>query len=511
MSRLESNRETKANSPQLRNRFLVWSLAIAGSLSTTGTVSLNPISAWAQEAPAKAQKPGSKSLDKPLDQATFRKMLTAGELDELAKKVDAGLAERPEDSTLIGMNSTLAMYLIRQQPEAARARFEAQLQRLLAIKELNSSCSSSLSTAVGYLIQLNKEMSSEQKLAILDQGLAKIDARKKASTSLAVRRLVIVKSQLLAAENRHEEAKGVLDDYLDVLRKTMMLSNSQSMRSLVALAGSYSSILGGKFPDAAETILLEAEELASRAVDSDSANAGDFATLYGLKSMQVATLSNTDPERAEAMLNSLAEKLAGLKERLDESGRKGLSSYETAIGALRARLETALKRQQLIGTDAPEIDAEAFVAMAPTTMDDLKGKVVLIDFWAVWCGPCIATFPHLIEWHEEFADRGLVILGATGFYNYEWDDEAGKAMQADGDVDAQIEIAMLLKFRESYGLHHGFFVSGKDSDYSKQLQVSGIPQAVLIDKAGKIQMIRVGSDNANAEALHAKIEELLGG
>ena len=68
---------------------------------------------------------------------------------------------------------------------------------------------------------------------------------------------------------------------------------------------------------------------------------------------------------------------------------------------------------------------------------------------------------------------------------------------------------MLERFRESHGLHHGFFVSGKGSDYSKQFKVSGIPQAVLIDKEGKIAMIKVGSGEANATALHEKIDELL--
>lgn len=146
--------------------------------------------------------------------------------------------------------------------------------------------------------------------------------------------------------------------------------------------------------------------------------------------------------------------------------------------------------------------------MEPTTMADLKGKVVLIDFWAVWCGPCIATFPHLIEWHEEFSDRGLVILGATRFYDYDWDDEKGKAARSK-DVSAEAELAMLEKFRESHKLHPGFFVAPKTSTYSKDFGVTGIPQAVLIDKQGKIRMIRVGSGDANAKALHTKIAELL--
>ena len=101
-----------------------------------------------------------------------------------------------------------------------------------------------------------------------------------------------------------------------------------------------------------------------------------------------------------------------------------------------------------------------------------------------------------------------MILGATKFYDYTWDEEAGRAKRSE-DVAPEDELAMLKKFRESHGLHHGFFVSGKDSTYSKEFNVSGIPQAVLIDKEGKIAMVKVGSGEANAKALHKKIEELL--
>jgi hypothetical protein len=70
---------------------------------------------------------------------------------------------------------------------------------------------------------------------------------------------------------------------------------------------------------------------------------------------------------------------------------------------------------------------------------------------------------------------------------------------------------MLEKFRESHGLKHPFFVTPAQSDFQAAYGVTGIPHAVLIDKAGKIQMIRVGSGEANAKDLEAKIEELLGG
>ena len=123
-------------------------------------------------------------------------------------------------------------------------------------------------------------------------------------------------------------------------------------------------------------------------------------------------------------------------------------------------------------------------------------------------GPCIATFPHLIEWQEKYGDKGLKIIGITKYYGYEWDDESGKAKRGE-DVSPETELTMLERFRESYKLHHGFIVTPKESDYAGKFLVTGIPQAVLVDKEGKIRMIKVGSGDANAQALEAEIESLL--
>ena len=167
-------------------------------------------------------------------------------------------------------------------------------------------------------------------------------------------------------------------------------------------------------------------------------------------------------------------------------------------------------RERLIGTVAPEFEPQSFVEMDETSLAKLKGKVVLLDFWAVWCGPCIATFPHLRDWHDAYSEKGFVILGMTTDQGYTWDEEKSRAVSIVGrEVSHEQELEMLVSFRKHYELRHGFVLTPKGSEYNKQLAVSGIPQAVLLDKQGVIRMIKVGSGPKNALVLEEAIKMLL--
>jgi thiol-disulfide isomerase/thioredoxin len=65
------------------------------------------------------------------------------------------------------------------------------------------------------------------------------------------------------------------------------------------------------------------------------------------------------------------------------------------------------------GPDAPEITAAGWINGEAPNKESLAGKVVLVQVWATWCGPCRRELPHLVELHQQFADRGVVFIGLT--------------------------------------------------------------------------------------------------
>ena len=177
-----------------------------------------------------------------------------------------------------------------------------------------------------------------------------------------------------------------------------------------------------------------------------------------------------------------------------------------AVGALIcALLLTGCSQSESTGTTAPPAGAEAKVAEGPLapelegivgwinseplTLEGLRGKVVLIDFWTYTCINCIRTFPFLRDWHAKYADDGLVIIGVhTPEFEFEkkWEN-VQNAMQEHG-------LGWAVAQDNDYGTWNAF-----DNHFW--------PAKYLIDKDGVIRYTHFGEGSYGET--EAKIRELL--
>jgi peroxiredoxin len=139
------------------------------------------------------------------------------------------------------------------------------------------------------------------------------------------------------------------------------------------------------------------------------------------------------------------------------------------------------------GNPAPDFEAQAWGG-GSVHLADFRGKIVILDFWATWCGPCQKSMPHIEKIYQATKDKDIVVLGVCV-----WDEKAAYEK-------------WVPEKKDTYHFKFAFDPAGRAENNiaGGKYNVSGIPTTYIIDKDGKVAAAIVGYDDGDK-----RVEEAL--
>ncbi len=143
----------------------------------------------------------------------------------------------------------------------------------------------------------------------------------------------------------------------------------------------------------------------------------------------------------------------------------------------------------IMQTDIKSLDGTSF------KLQDKKGKVVLVNLWGIWCGPCIAEMPELIKMQENFKDKGFEVIGLN-------------IGDEDGGVESKENIDVFsAKQKLNYSL--GYADRELMNQFVKLSRLEGVPQSLLINREGQLTGVFTGGGQKTVAKMKETVEKIV--
>ncbi|MCL4220130.1 MAG: TlpA family protein disulfide reductase [Phycisphaerales bacterium] len=355
--------------------------------------------------------------------------------------------------------------------------------------------------------------------------------------------------QLLADENFSEYTPAQIATIMPLLqaapeRKDAALSHLKQLSTESSRGGLHAQVLVAML-DRANPYTPPSQEALDKILTSEHLPAliasGEGFELFVL-------LQSAKPEMYAAHTDQLLKVVSVLPEKIDESGVEPVSNFYRTMAyavpdparqleSLRTRslayldpLIESLKKQEgqgparrVASLERTRAQLAAVNEPAPQmnflwssgdgqlkSLADLKGKVVLIDFWATWCGPCIAAFPKVRQLQAHYEGYPVVVLGLTSIQgsHTKVDPASGKRERIDTRDNPQKEFELMPEFMSALQMTWPVAFSSENV-FDPRFGVYGIPHIAIIDPAGNVRVNGLNPHFLTETQEHALIDTIL--
>jgi peroxiredoxin len=155
------------------------------------------------------------------------------------------------------------------------------------------------------------------------------------------------------------------------------------------------------------------------------------------------------------------------------------------MGALLMTVASLAAAATAVGTSAPDFTLKT-LAGGNMRLQEQRGQVVLVNFWATWCGPCRKEMPHLNRIADKYKSSGLVLLGVNV------DDDVGNASAVAAKLGVKFPVLL-----------------DTDKKVSRLYDLNSMPSTMVIDRSGKVRFVHRGYQDGYEDLYDKQIRDLL--